>query len=49
MHSLNETVIPDVDYMQSDRGHMHAAASDSSDRSKDKLDQKVIDSSLWIN
>jgi transcription factor TGA len=42
MHSLNETVIPDVDYMQSDRGHMHAAASDSSDRSKDKLDQKTL-------
>jgi len=26
----------------SDRGHMHAAASDSSDRSKDKLDQKTL-------
>lgn len=47
---LNDIVIPDVNYMQSERGQMMlAAASDSSDRSKDKLDQKVINLFLWIN
>lgn len=36
-------LIPDVNYMQSERGQgMLAVASDSSGRSKDKLDQKVI-------
>ena len=41
---------PDVTYMQSERGQMMlAGASDSSDRSKDKLDQKVIYSSVPID